>query len=231
MPVVFNIGGIPFFGPPFAVPVDFVVDVVINPGNEAYVPLQDHTSGADGDGGYYTYTIKLPYPTPIAVNFILGFKNYSTPTVIYRQLAKHVNDTPAGSYRFPGKKSDLEPGQYWSGKSNWISSTHGGNERFAYDIGARRWDEDDEVWTRIYDGTTACNNEDWIVWDKPIYAIADGIVESVTDGKSDRDPTYGDCVGTPSEGTNSINVRYGDEVVRYLHLKEGTAVVAVGDVV
>lgn len=230
-PVTCNNATVEFLGPPFAIPIKFDVNVVINPGETETVHLQDNPDKKDGNGEYKTYNIKMPYPTPIAVNFILEFENYTAPTKVFRQLAKHVNDTPSGSYRFPGKKSDLEPGQFWSGKSDSVSGKHGGNERFAYDIGVRRWDADLEKWKRTKAGTAGCENEDWLVWDKPIYAIADGIVDGVTDEKSDREPTFGDCTGTPSEGLNSINVRYGDEVVRYLHLKQGTAVVADGDVV
>lgn len=229
--VTLNKATVEFLGPPFAIPISFDVNVDINPGEEKSIHLQNHPDFVDDEGDYDTYNIKLPFPTPAAVNFTLKFKNYILPTEVFRQLAKHVVDTPTGGYRFPGKKSDLGPGQFWSGKSDWVSGKHPENERYAYDIGVRGWDADDEEWTRIIPGTSKCQNENWLIWDKPIYAIADGVVENVTDGNPDTQPTLGACEGTPNEGLNSINVRYGDEVVRYLHLKQGTAVVADRDVV
>jgi len=227
--VVLEKATVEFFGPPFALPIDFDVNVTINPGSEETIHLQDHPDYVDGNGEYDNYTIRLPHPTPVAVNFVLQFSGYPEPTEVYRQLAKHANDAPKGRYRFPGKSSDLDAGQYWSGHSDWVTGKHGGNERFAYDIGVRGWNPDDDSWSRIIPGTTGCQNEDWLVWDKPIYAIADGVVELVTDDKADRLPTYNNCGGTASNGTNMIRVRYGDEVVRYLHLKQNSAEVAPGD--
>ncbi len=230
--VTLNKAMVEFLGPPFAIPIIFDVNVDINPGEKQSIHLQNHPDFVNDEGGYQTYTIRLPFPAPPAVNFILHFQNFPQPTEVFRQLAKHMVDTPTGDYRFPGKKSDLAPGQFWSGKSNWTTEKiHKNHERFAFDIGVREWDSNDGAWRRVKPGTTKCQNENWLIWDKPIYAIAHGVVEKVTDGNQDRQPTLDSCVGTGSEGLNSIHVRYGDEVVRYLHLKQGTAVVAVGDVV
>ena len=215
-----------FLGPPFAIPVTLDVNLTIAPGAEESVHLQDHPDFVDDEDDYDTYNIKLPHPTPVAVNFSLEFAGYASPTEVFRQLAKHTQ-----AYRFPGKKSDVGPGKFWSARSDWVSGKHSGNERFAYDVGVRGWDPDAEDWVRVEPGTSACVNENWYIWNQPIYAIADGVVTKVVDDKPDRLPTLGNCVGTDSQGLNTIDVRYGDEVVRYLHLKQGTAVVAKDDVV
>jgi murein DD-endopeptidase MepM/ murein hydrolase activator NlpD len=223
-PVTLNTVTVEFLGPPFAVPVTFDVNVEIAPGGEQSINLQNHPDYVDDEGDYSTYNIKLPYPPPPAVNFVLNFEGITLPTEVFRQLAKH--DV---GYRFPGAKSDLGPGKFWSGKSDWVSGKHSGNERFAYDIGVRTWDG--AAWTEVEPGTSKCVNENWLIWDTPVRAIADGVVLSVTDGNADRDPTRGSCEGTPSQGLNWIKVQHGDEYARYLHLKQGTAVVAVGDTV
>lgn len=228
--VTLNTATVEFLGPPFAIPINFDVDVVINPGDEETIHLQNHPDFVDDEDDYDTYNIKLPFPTPIAVNFVLRFEGYITPTEVFRQLAKY-SEAPTSVYRFPGKKSDLDSGQFWSGRSDWISGKHSGNERFAYDIGVRGWNASTESWARVKPGTSTCQKENWLIWDKPIVAVADGVVATVTDDNPDREPTLGACVGTEDQGLNSINVRSGDKIVRYLHLKQGTAVVAPGDVV
>ena len=80
-------------------------------------------------------------------------------------------------------------------------------------------------------GTSNCDNENWLVWDKPIYAVADGVVTQVNDGSPDRDPTIGNCVGSENQGANQVIVRHGEEIVQYLHLRQGSIVVSEGDTV
>jgi hypothetical protein len=214
-----------FLGPPFNVPINFNIEKVIGPGATATVHLSDEVNNPGKN-----YNIKLPHPTPVAVNFLLKFKNFAGSTVVYRQLAKHANDTPGGSYRHFGKTSDLGPGEFWAGASGFITGGHPNDERFAHDVGVVKWDSDDGKWTDKYPGADGCSKEDYLVWDKPVYALADGVVESVVDTNQDNEPEK--CGNEVTDyGLNKVVVRHGDELVSYLHLRQGSAAVTVGQVV
>jgi murein DD-endopeptidase MepM/ murein hydrolase activator NlpD len=90
-----------------------------------------------------------------------------------------------------------------------------------------RWDEDAEKWKGQYPGTDGTNNTDYLVWGKPLYAVADGVVESLVNHIADQEP------GVVGSSANTVKIRVGDEVVMYLHLRQFSipAKLKVGDFV
>ncbi|HBY80716.1 MAG TPA: hypothetical protein DEG47_27750 [Cyanobacteria bacterium UBA11148] len=164
--------------------------------------------------------IKLPSPPPPGFTLELFFEGFDTPvTVSNLKLAPHANPTPEGSYRFPAKASDLKPGQYWSGAASGTESHHSGDERFAHDMGVIAWDSDKNKWSGN-PGKSGAQNTDYLCWNEPVYAMADGVVEAIENGKPDIPPK------TPQDqqnkGANFVKIRHGDEVMSYLHLREGS---------
>jgi hypothetical protein len=199
-----------FAGPPFAAGAVFNTDAIIPPGVQSAIHVQENVA-FPGEN----FNFKLSYPPPPGVILKLKFDGYNAPVTVSRLLAAHRNAPAAGEYTFPGKVADLNPGEFWYGSSNHITGKHGGNERFAYDMGVRKWDPALDGWSRTKPGTDGSRNEHWLVWEKPLYALADGTVHSVTRGHADHEPG-GDGPA------NQILIRVGDEVIHYLHLRQNT---------
>jgi hypothetical protein len=157
--------------------------------------------------------IRLPLPPPLLVNIAFQFAGFSTPVTVSLPLAKHVsrNGSEEDSYLFPAKAADLAPGEFWTGQSAGIGSHHAEHRRFAYDMSVQRFDEE-KGWTEHKPGVNGPNNEDFLCFGKPLYAMASGIVEEIVR----------DIPDSAGPDPNRIVVRYGDEVVRYVHLQQNT---------
>lgn len=137
----------------------------------------------------------------------------------------------AVSYPFPGRAEDLPPKHYW-----YMNHAHAaGIQGKGYDIKAVRFAEDENKWTQRKIGVSADEyaddpkNKDWIVYEQPVHAIADGEVvrcwrnapENPAPGQSHpgrlSDPP------TISGGGNHVWVDHGNgEYALYAHFKPGT---------
>ncbi len=216
-----------FDGPPFAAAAAFDTNRQIAPGTTATVHLQDNIALPD-----INFNFKLSDPTPPHVFIELKFAGYNAPVTVVRPLAPHRNATRYGNYLFPAKASDLNRGEFWGGSSAGISSHHDNDERLGYDLGMQRWNSTTGEWTnkrfdlfsptKEMDGT---KKEHYLVWGQPVYAVADGVIEDISNDKPDHEP------GEPSQGANYVILRVGDEIIRYYHLKKGSIVVNEGQVV
>jgi len=198
-----------FAGPPFAASAAFETDKVISPSQTATVHLQDNVvlPGVN-------FNFKLSEPPPHHVIIELHFLGYNQTVSLARPLAPHQNATVEGSYLFPAKHSDLKPGEFWSGSSSGIASHHDDDERLDFDMGVVRWDEDEGKWKGQYPGKDGTENTDFLVWGKPVYAVANGVVESLVNHIADQVP------GEAGSSANTVKIRVGDEVVTYLHLRQ-----------
>jgi murein DD-endopeptidase MepM/ murein hydrolase activator NlpD len=69
--------------------------------------------------------------------------------------------------------------------------------------------------------------QDYLIWGKPVYAVANGVVESLVNHIADQVP------GDTGSSANTVKIRVGDEVVLYLHLRQFSipAKLKVGDAV
>ena len=170
-----------------------------------------------------------PFPVPNSVTVELFFDGFSDPFSVTATLAEYVSPLSLGSYAFPGAAKDLPDGQYWTNdRSHTFSSHHRTYQRFAEDWGIRRWDG--STWTALKPSPSDPElNEDGLIWDKPIYAIADGQVVVCANGHPDNprpgviDP--GVDSGDIPPGGNHLwirNTEGPDERVLYAHFREDT---------
>jgi hypothetical protein len=161
-----------------------------------------------------TKNIILPFPPPQGIKIGLTFNGFSVVT-ISKPLAPHVNPVAGGSYLFPAKTSHLTPGEFWSGGSGHPGS----DQRFGYDMGVAGWDPSISQWTGQYPGkSSGKKNTDYRVWDKPIYAMADGRVIYCKMNEPDN-PAPGQEI--TSGGGNSFLIQHGpDEQALYAHMRK-----------
>jgi hypothetical protein len=155
--------------------------------------------------------LRLPFPAPASITIEMHFAGFD-PLTIVRPLAPHVNPTPTGSYRVPARATDLPAGTYWSGRASHDGSHHRTSETqaMAYDMGVVRFDSASGDWVATRAELTG-GDEDYLVYNMPVYAIADGVVEECVDDQPD------DGSGT----ANKFIIRHGDEYALYAHLREG----------
>ncbi len=138
------------------------------------------------------------------------------------------------SYPFPGRAENLDPGEYW-----WLGGrNHGGVQQSAYDLGTIRFDWGYNAWSEKRPGIAPwtvekdTDNDDWLPYGQPTYAIADGEVVrcwrnapennpgSVLPEVDDKDPN------TPPQiagGGNHLWVRHDNgQYALYAHFQPGT---------
>jgi hypothetical protein len=85
-----------------------------------------------------------------------------------------------------------------------------------------RYVEETASWTRLVPGGSLANNEDHLVWGKPIVAMADGFVQSWGDGEP-TNPNPPDDLSPPGPGEgNHFYIQHGEALVLYAHLQAGT---------
>ncbi len=169
----------------------------------------------------------LPSPAPASVRVELDFDGYTKDLIVFHTLANHVNPTAEGGYRFPSPLSGLANDEFWAtGQHHWLGSAHRGSstQMHAYDMHVKRWTG--SGWSSNHPGTDGTQNDDRLVWGKPIHAMADGEIvvcyataeDHSAPGESDGD--------SPSGGGNSFVIEHtldGQvERVLYAHLQEGS---------
>ena len=126
-------------------------------------------------------------------------------------------------FDLPFKGEDLKPGERYDRREE----THGGGDQaLGYDLRARRWDARNNQWTVHHDGKDTATNESWVVYGKPVYAIADGIVikgwrnAPENPGPGPKHPELGKGIGG---GGNHLVVELDDgSLVLYAHMIPGT---------
>ena len=167
--------------------------------------------------------ISLPYPPQRKIVVELKFgrdtirhhKNIGPPQ---KQIAQ-------GSYLFPGKVGDLNKDEFWREKGRHAKHF---SQIFAHDlemvgpvnIGRKKV-------SRQWRGSRK-KNENHFVWNKPVYAMADGEVLDSFDGRPDN-PKPGEYFVPPPGYTerdgeniigNFLHIRHEDDIVLYAHFKE-----------
>jgi murein DD-endopeptidase MepM/ murein hydrolase activator NlpD len=127
-------------------------------------------------------SIQLSANPPNTIRIGIFFDGYSDPKVIERTLAAHHSPTPQNSYRFPGNAMDMELDQYFTQKARHT----GGSQHFGYDIGVQGWNPVEKKFTGTKPNTDGTQNDHHLIWKKPIYAMADGIVIRARTGWEDN---------------------------------------------
>ncbi len=185
--------------------------------------LRDKTASLVGLGD--TTMIQVPetrlfsYPLPRGMQLRFYVRGNETPLTVGRRLAEWTSAVPGGAYLFPFRREDLPPDTYVTDdNTHMIGSGHRDSltQRFGYDYGVHRWDG--STWNKLVDGGDSKKNEDYLIWDVPVRAMADGWVFSCNRNVDDNTPpTRGEA------GGNSVVVVHApEELVLYAHFKKGT---------
>jgi hypothetical protein len=165
------------------------------------------------------------YPLPDSVTVEMFFEDFYLPITLTAPLAPYINQpSPMGSYRFPGKRENLEQlgaQCYWSTAADQgsLEAAHrdSSTQRFAYDLGVRCWNEDKQAWSKFRPGTDGSKNEDYWIFGLPIYAMHDGVVYACTRDEPEN------TVGIKGANGNGLAIQHGvDEYVNYAHMQQNT---------
>ncbi|MEM8808022.1 MAG: peptidoglycan DD-metalloendopeptidase family protein [Cyanobacteria bacterium P01_G01_bin.38] len=83
-------------------------------------------------------------------------------------------------YDLPFKGEDLRPGERYSRGKRIHTPDPNHVQHWGYDLGANRWDSKNDRWTSVFGSPTDHwndpKNTNYVVYGKPVYAIADGVV-------------------------------------------------------
>ena len=184
-------------------------------GDEGRVPIYD---GLGRD-------LPLPLPATVVIRVFVGFD--PDPLVLTFDLKLHENDVPLGAYFFPARASDLEPGEVWDFRTRHTVDAGGGSalnpstrtQRYALDMGVVRWTG--SGWSSLVDGTDGSENDDFLVWNKPLYAMHDGVIVACYRGEVDHDPAPFDEITFDNGFGNSLEILHGGETIKIAHMRFG----------
>jgi len=164
-----------------------------------------------------------PFPIAPAVRVVLEFEatdqSGETAVIVNKSLTEWKGAV-AGGYLFPGRRSDLADGVYWTDGQNHVYGSNHRNsdsQRFGIDLVLRRWNG--SAWTSLRPGTDGTANSDSLVWGMPVYAMADGWVLRCYRSLDDN-PRPG--VKTSGGGNSYRIVHATGEVALYAHLRKGS---------
>ena len=171
---------------------------------------------------------QFPFPLPTSVRFEIFFDNFDHPVAFQFPLSARNNDVANGSFYFPAKESDLGAGQYWNygtrhAVDDGSGSPSGGSQRWGYDLGVVRWDGGS--WTGLK--STAADpadpvNSDFLIWERPLYAMANGRITSCYRGDPDHPPAPFDEISYENLFGNGYVIDYGTDIVTMAHFKNGS---------
>jgi hypothetical protein len=208
--VVVNTIALSFVPPPLVDPVAISVNISIGPSETQWWNF------ATADN------IILPEPPPPLLTLSAWCNGFSDPATLTLPLDPHVNPVAGGAYLFPARADDLRDGEFWQGRSAVHSPAGGGVQLFGYDMAVVAYDLQDDAWTGLLPGGSKDKNEDYRVWGKPIYAMADGTVDSwANDKPTNPNPPADLSPPEPVEG-NHFYIQHGPEIVLYAHFQPGS---------
>lgn len=167
------------------------------------------------DGHRNEVYLEAPAPPKVRVN--LTFDGFSDPQTVTMDLIPYVNATGSGSLLMPFSPADLEDGEYIvTDAEHWANGGASGEQIFAHDIDIQK--KVNGAWTN-YNRADANSdndaNEDYLIWGKPVRAVADGTVKSFENDIDDNDHP-----GVKSKKGNIIKIIHGDITVSYHHLQK-----------
>jgi Peptidase family M23 len=208
-PVVVNSIALSFVPPPIVNSVAISVNLSIGP-NESKL-----WNFATADN------IILPEPTPPTFTLGIWCNGFRDPATVTLLLDPHANPVTGGAYLFPAQAVDLRDGEFWQGRSAKHSPAGAGVQLFGYDMAVVAYDEPQGAWTGLLPGGSPNKNEDYRVWGKRIYAMADGTVVSWED-KKPNNPNPPAKLPDPLVEGNHFYIQHGPEIMLYAHFQPGS---------
>ncbi len=155
----------------------------------------------------------LVFPVPNQIRIRLSFDGFADPLDFQAPMGVYTNRVLGGSYLFPAKRSDLRFGQHWS---VGIHAFHRA-QKFGYDFGVSRYDRSQKKWVGLKRGTTGSKNTDFLIYGKPVYAMAAGTIVKCAWSRPDNVPKQ------KLPGANHFVIDHGNgEFALYAHLQEGS---------
>jgi hypothetical protein len=162
----------------------------------------------------------LPIPAPSAVTLNLYCDGFASPATFTSSLGAYKCPVAGGGYLFPAKVDDLRGGEYWQGRSAAHSPAGGGVQLFAYDLVVVAFT--DGAWSDLLPGGHPSKNDDYRIWGKPVYAMADGIVvDFASDQPTNPNPPADLSPPGPVEG-NHFYLQHSSDLVLYAHMQPGS---------
>jgi len=208
--VVVNTIALSFVPPPLVDPVAIPVNIGIGPGE------------TKGWNFATANNVVLPEPPPPLFTLSAWCNGFSDPVTLALPLDAHVNPVAGGAYLFPARADDLRDGEFWQGRSAAHSPAGGGVQLFGYDMGVVAYDAQQDAWADLLPGGSYGKNEDYRVWGKPVYAMADGTVHSwANDKPTNPSPPADLSPPGPVEG-NHFYIQHGPELMLYAHFQPGS---------
>jgi murein DD-endopeptidase MepM/ murein hydrolase activator NlpD len=201
--------------------LSFVPPPVVNP-----VAISANLSIAPNENKLWNFatadTIILPDPPPPTFTVSVWCNGYSDPLTLTLPLDPHANLVTGGAYLFPARADDLRDGEFWQGRSAAHSPAGGGVQLFGYDLGVVAYDAQQDTWAGLLPGGSINKNEDYRVWGKRIYAMADGTVHSFANDKPTNPSPPADLSPPEIVEGNHFYIQHGAELVLYAHFQKGS---------
>jgi murein DD-endopeptidase MepM/ murein hydrolase activator NlpD len=209
--VVINTIALSFVPPPLVNPVTISVDLSIGPGETKLWNFATKNN------------IILPEPPPPTFTLSAWCNGFSDPATVANLLDPHINPVSGGAYLFPARADELRDGEFWQGRSALHSAAGSGVQLFGYDLGVVGYETQQDGWTDLLPDGSINENEDYRVWGKRIYAMADGTVHSWENSKPSNPNPPADLVppDTLVEG-NHFYIQHGPEIMLYAHFQPGS---------
>jgi hypothetical protein len=156
-------------------------------------------------------------PPPETIRFEVFADGIDDTAVFDHSLARHESPVADGAYRWMANAHELRHGEYWEG----IGAEHCcGHQLYAHDLGVECFDAG--IWTSLLPQKNNQHNEHYRVWEKPIYAMADGKVKAFENDIDDNtNPPNLPTHDPPTYGNHFI-VQHGTDKMLYAHFKKGT---------
>lgn len=179
----------------------------------------DVQASANGTNAWYATNnqyIVLPSPPPSPFTVKLFFEDFTEPWTDTVHFVPFPN-----TFNFPAKHADLGPAEFWMGKG--FSHAGGGDQIFHHDLGILGFDPGLGKWTHLFPGTDGSQNAHHRVFNRPVHALADGVVTFYSNSVPDN-PVPGTILpeGAAKGYGNAFNIRHGSYIGTYMHMRPGS---------
>lgn len=163
--------------------------------------------------------IVLTSTPPQTIRFEVEVEGFDDLASFTFPLGRHESPVAGGAYAWMGKAHDLRRGEYWQG----MGAVHCcGPQLYAHDFGVYRFDARINNWSHLRPEGDATKNEDYCIWDKPVYAMADGEVVDFANNIPDNTTAPNFPPGSPPNYGNHFVLRHGTDLMVYAHLQLGS---------